>query len=119
MQAPSCASVRIFWLDREKTLEELRLIARRLRADHPEIERVLLFGSLARRDAAPGSDADLLLILSSGDGAFWERIPRYLPEGASLGVEVFPYTRAEIAAMLDNGNAFIRQALAEGIVLEG
>lgn len=98
-------------------LRKLEATARRMKAAHPEIEQVLLFGSLARDEAVPGSDADLLLILSSASEPFLERIPRYLPEGLPLDVEVFPYMRAEISAMLDEGNLFIRQALAEGILL--
>jgi predicted nucleotidyltransferase len=114
----SSASVRIFWLDKETTLRKLKAAVRRMKATHPEIEQVLLFGSLARDEAVPGSDADLLLILSSASEVFLERIPRYLPEGLPVGVDVFPYTRAEISAMLDEGNLFIRQALADGIPLD-
>jgi predicted nucleotidyltransferase len=109
--------VRIFWLDRAAVLQELESAARQLKAIHPEIEQVLLFGSLARNQGVPGSDADLLLILSASNATFLERIPRYLPEGLSVGVDVFPYTRTEISSMLDRGNPFIRQALTEGILL--
>jgi predicted nucleotidyltransferase len=98
-------------------LEELRTAARRMRTSHPEIEQVLLFGSLARDHAVPGSDADLLLILSSSDVPLLERIPRYMPAGLSVGVDVFPYTRAEIASMQAAGNLFIQQALAEAVAL--
>lgn len=117
MPNTSSASVRIFWLDRAAVLRELEAAARQLKAVHPEIEQVLLFGSLARNQGVPGSDADLLLVLSASNATFLERIPRYLPEGLSVGVDVFPYTRTEISAMLDRGNPFIRQALAEGILL--
>ncbi len=88
-----------------------------MKARHPEIEQVLLFGSLARGDAVPGSDADLLLILSSAELPFLERIPRYLPEGLPLGVDLFPYTQEEIDRMLAEGNQFIRQAMKEGTPL--
>ena len=98
-------------------LQELRVAAHQMKAAHPEIEQVLLFGSLARNEAVPGSDADLLLVLSSSGEAFLERIPRYLPQGLSVGVDVFPYTRAEITSMLDARNPFIRHAMAEGISL--
>lgn len=98
-------------------VEELKAVARQMKANHPEIEQVLLFGSLARGEAVPGSDADLLVILSSSDQPFLERIPRYLPVGLPVGVDVFPYTREEIDRMLDNGNLFIRQAVEESIAL--
>lgn len=98
-------------------MEELRACARRMKARYPEIEQVLLFGSLARGEAVPGSDADLLLILSSADRPFAERIPRYLPAGLSVGVDVFPYTRQEIDRLLAAGNHFVRRILEEGIAL--
>ena len=98
-------------------MQKLTAIARQMKATHPEIEQVLLFGSLARGEAVPGSDADLLVILSSAAQPFIERIPRYLPTGVPLGVDVFPYTREEIARLLAEGNHFIRQAMQEGITL--
>ena len=97
--------------------EKLEAVARQMRAQHSEIEQVLLFGSLVRGEAVPGSDADLLVILSSASQPFMERIPRYLPTGLPLGVDVFPYTRDEIERMLAQGNHCIRQAMKEAIVL--
>ncbi|MFO8240414.1 MAG: nucleotidyltransferase domain-containing protein [Dissulfuribacterales bacterium] len=88
-----------------------------MRANHPEIERVLLFGSLARGEAAPGSDADLLLVLSSAADPFLNRIPKYIPMGLPIGVDVFPYTQEEISRMLADGNLFLRRALDEGVAL--
>jgi predicted nucleotidyltransferase len=84
---------------------------------HPEIEEVLLFGSLARGEAVPGSDADLLVVLASAERPFIERIPRYLPVEAPLGVDVFPYTREEIDRMRGEGNALVTRALEEGVRL--
>lgn len=98
-------------------IEKLKTVTCQMKARHPEIEQVLLFGSLARGEAVPGSDADLLVILSSATRPFMERIPHYLPVGLPLGVDVFPYTRDEIDRMLTQGNHFIRQAVKEGVVL--
>ena len=117
MPGRSSSSVNIYWLDSQRVVESLKAVARQMRASHPEIEQVLLFGSLARGEAAPGSDADLLVILSSSTQPFLERIPRYLPVGLPVGVDVFPYTREEIDRMLAEGNLFIRQATQEGIAL--
>lgn len=117
MPRPSSSSVKIHWLNSERVVEKLRIAAQRMKARHPEVERVLLFGSLARGEAVPGSDADLLVVLSSCDVPFMERIPRYLPVGLQLGVDVFPYTQKEIDRMLAEGNPFIRQALEESVTL--
>jgi uncharacterized protein len=81
---------------------------------HPEIEEVWLFGSLARGDALPGSDADLLLIVGDSQEPFLDRSVRYQPANCGIGMDVLVYTRAEISAMQQETNAFVHQALAEG-----
>lgn len=117
MEIRSSGSVKVVYLDRKKVLSQVRqevdLLARR----HPEVQRVVLFGSLARGDAVPGSDADLLVVLSDSNLPFLERIPQYTPENVGVGVDAFPYTEAELGRMLADGNPFIRQALKEGVCL--
>lgn len=110
-------SVRITWFDRDKILNTLRKAIRELVASHPEIEAVLLFGSLARGDTVPGSDADLLVILRDSELPFRERIPRYIPDYCGIDVDVFPYTKEEISEMLKEGHHFIKRALSEGLEL--
>lgn len=119
MPTGSSASVRIFWLDREGTLQRLRTAVKDLVEEHPEIEQAIVFGSLARGDAVPGSDVDLLLILQASELPFLERSVRYRPAGMGIGVDVFAYTREELDAMLEAGNSFLAQALREGISLFG
>jgi len=67
MQNKLSDSVRIIWLDCETVLGQVRRAVKEMAVAHPEIERVVLFGSLARGDAVPGSDADLLIVL----GEIW------------------------------------------------
>ncbi len=75
---------------------------------------MLLFGSVARGDAVPGSDIDLLLVLRETDVPFLERSGRYVAAAAGLSVEVLAYSAAELADMLAARNPLIRAALAEG-----
>jgi len=109
--------VQVFWLDRGETLKRIQKAARELSGRHPEIEQVALFGSLARGDAVPGSDADLLVVLRESDLSFLERSAKYRPAGVGIGIDVFAYTQDEVDAMLASGNAFLTQALREGITL--
>ena len=88
-----------------------------LKIRHPEIERALLFGSLQRGDAVPGSDADVLLVLRTTDLPFSERAAAYRPEGVGIPVDLFVYTRTELDGMLADGNRFVGRALAEGTEL--
>lgn len=101
----------------EQVRRDLQKAAQRLARNHPEIEEVWLFGSLARGDAVPGSDADLLILLDEGNSSFLERMARYQPDFCGVGVDVFAYTGAEVARMEAEGNTFVRTAQAEGFLL--
>lgn len=110
--------MQVTFLDRHEVLRALREMALDLPRAYPELESVILFGSLARGEGVPGSDADLLLILDNCELPWMERLMRYaVSPVAGVAVEVFPYTRTEIERMEAEGNWFIRQALREGVVL--
>ncbi len=113
----SSSSVTVTWLDVAAVRRNLRRAVSALLQDHPEIERILLFGSFATGQAVPGSDLDLLIILKQADRRFHDRMPLYRPPGCDLDVDVFPYTQPELDTMLADGNWFIRRALAEGVQL--
>ena len=110
-----CAEVT--WLDRRAVLNATGKAVQMLARQRPEVQRVILFGSMARGDAVPGSDVDLLVVLSESDRSFLDRIASYRLSGVPIGVDVFPYTEDELAQMLGEDNGFARQALAEGTVL--
>ncbi|HXF03798.1 MAG TPA: nucleotidyltransferase domain-containing protein [Blastocatellia bacterium] len=111
----SSDSVEIEYFPDREVWEELRAFAAQLRRQHPEIEKVLVFGSLVRGDCVPGSDVDLLVVLRESNVSFLERIPQYTPSNFPVAVDVFPYTCEELEHMLREGNTFIQEALAEGI----
>jgi predicted nucleotidyltransferase len=117
MQKQSFGSVQVIWLDRPAVLAATRKAVRALARRRPEVRRVVLFGSMARGEAVPGSDVDLLVVLSESQEKFLDRIPRYKPSGIPIGVDVFPYTEAELKRMVEEGNPFVRHALAEGVIL--
>ncbi len=106
--------MKIISLDRSAALEEVRQACEGLAGVRPEIERIVLFGSLARAQAGPASDADLLIILRESDLPFPARIGRYLLPSSRIPADVFPYTRRELERMLAEGNRFVKTALAEG-----
>ncbi len=67
--------------------------------DHPEVEEVIVFGSMAEGNYAPGSDIDVFLVLSRSDRDARDRIPQLLPGSFPIPVDLFPYTREEIARL--------------------
>jgi predicted nucleotidyltransferase len=109
--------VKVTFLEREPLLARLTERAHQLLTSDPRVLEVGLFGSLVRGDYGPGSDADLLVILAADTRRFVDRIPEFLRHFSGLGiaVDVFPYTREEIAVMQDAG--LVKSALSERRVL--
>ncbi|MBK5191142.1 MAG: nucleotidyltransferase domain-containing protein [Methanosarcinales archaeon] len=107
--------VRIRYFDKKLVEESLRGYLNEMVEKHPEVERELLFGSFVQNESVPGSDIDLLVLLSESEEPFMERIPRFLPSRFPVGVDVFPYTAEGVERMKCEGNSFIRRALEEGV----
>lgn len=113
----SSPSVRVFWLNQDQARKRLKQAVKQLAKKHSEIEQVWLFGSLARGEAVPGSDADLLIVLRDSALPFLDRSVHYQPDFCGVGVDVFAYTRAELSQMETEKNTFLQQVRAEGICL--
>jgi predicted nucleotidyltransferase len=78
---------------------------------------VYLFGSFARGKAVPGSDVDLLVVLRDDPRPPRERIVDYLSERFPIGVDVVPWTEAELDERLARGDRMAHTILAEGVAL--
>ncbi|MCU0724781.1 MAG: nucleotidyltransferase domain-containing protein [Planctomycetes bacterium] len=118
MPMESSPSAGIEWLDLPRRLADLRLRARHLRQAMPSVSRVIRFGSLARGDAGPRSDADLLIVVSGPphprppDRA--AEVSRGLGRG-SCPVDVFVLTEEEVDDARERG--VVRVALETGLDL--
>lgn len=108
--------VRVFRLDRGAVIARLRARAERLLVEEPNVVEVRLFGSLARGDAHPGSDADLFVVVRDGAGPFRDRIPAIARHftGVGVGCDVLVYTEGERARL---AGRFAQAILDEGILL--
>ena len=93
----SFGSVRTFWLDKEYIKGQLTKAVDTLGADQ-NVQKIVLFGSFAENRAVPGSDVDILIILTADPRRFIDRILYYLDAFSDLGigVDVFPYTVDEL-----------------------
>ena len=102
----------------DEVFQMIRRSVERLLKEHPEVKRAILFGSRARGDHGPRSDADLILVLKeSPHERYFDRIPEfssYFIDG-EIDVDIFPYTEVEITRMEANGNRLVKRALSEGI----
>ncbi len=117
MQSKYYGSAKITYFDKDAVWQALRQLAARLGSQHPEIARIIVFGSLVRGEAVPGSDVDLLLVLRESDRPFPERAGLYRPSGFPVGLDIFAYTHDEVRRMLADGNWFLKHALEEGVTL--
>jgi len=70
----SLGSAKIISLDIENAREKLRRIVHGLKDQDENVISVWLFGSLARGDALPGSDADILIVLNENTLPLPERM---------------------------------------------
>jgi predicted nucleotidyltransferase len=98
--------------DQERIINAVVQYVARLRALHPEIERVIWFGSWVTGLPTPGSDVDLCLILTSSDKSLRERAADFLPVGFPVGIDLFPYTRDEFDRLADHSSAWRKAILA-------
>jgi predicted nucleotidyltransferase len=120
MPRKSLISVRKRSRTRDDVISALKEAVKKNVRKFPEVKRVLLFGSSARKDWGLRSDADILIVLKASEHRrFFDRIPRYfdLFPKVPLDIDIFPYTEEELKRMKEQGNPLILRALKEAMVL--
>jgi hypothetical protein len=93
--------------DREEIYEQLRELARVLKAKH-NVKKVYLYGSFARGDFHEASDIDLIIV-GEFEGKMPQRIGQIL-DLTSLPIEPLVYTEAEFEQMKER--PFLKEVLA-------
>ncbi len=68
----------------------------------PDVEEIVVFGSFENGSWAPGSDLDLLVVLTTADRPVRDRIADLLPERFPVPVDLFPFTREELQERADS-----------------
>jgi len=76
--------------------------ARHLLATRADVEEIVVFGSFTTGTWAPGSDLDVLVVLRDAAAPVHERIPSLLPGRFPVPVDLFPFTRRELADRADS-----------------
>ena len=98
---------------------KLKQIADVLREEY-HAQRVILFGSVARGEAGPDSDIDLLVSAPTSE-RFYDRLAsvrRLLrPVAAGLPVSPIVLTPAEIDVRVRRGDQFVKEILSSGVDL--
>ncbi len=73
--------------------------AEHLIASRPDMEEIVIFGSFESRNWSPGNDVDVFIVLGRSDQPVWDRVSSLIPPRFPVGVDLFPYTRAEMAQL--------------------
>jgi len=98
-------------------LDDLDVLAERLRPHLKGARRAIVFGSVARGEADDASDLDLVIVADTQRpflerhrdfAGLWDVWPR---------LDLLVYTPAELEQMQSEGNPFIEQVFAEGRVV--
>ncbi len=115
LRVQSLDSVQILSVDYNALIKSLKKACRKIRENHPDTLKVLLFGSFAKGDYTPESDIDILIIVRQTDIPFLERRDTFLDflKDIPFDLNILVYTEAELKKMLDEGNLFIRQVMKE------
>jgi predicted nucleotidyltransferase len=74
-------------------------LARSLKGRHPEVNRVIWFGSWIDGSYSPGSDVDLCIVISESKKKPRDRIPDFLPRSFPVGLDLHIYTQTELQAL--------------------
>jgi len=95
---------------------EIASCVRRVVAEYSP-QRVVLFGSCARRTATPDSDVDLLVVMNhrESDARMAARIRAALH--TSFPVDVLVRSPARLRQRLAMGDPFIKEILGKGVTL--
>jgi predicted nucleotidyltransferase len=115
MQNPFWNSAGARFVNKDEIIDLARTTARRIADRHPEVVRILLFGSLARGDYGSRSDLDLLIILRESNQPAPERIGRFLDYAPVYPTDMLVYTEEEVRARISAGDAFLARALKESM----
>jgi predicted nucleotidyltransferase len=115
MREKSLNFVKVFFADKDKILLQVKEYSKKLKKNHPEVEKVGLFGSYVTDEYGPSSDVDLLIVLKSNSKRFIDRIPDFLPSDIEVSCDCFPYTVDEINRMKSEDNPWILHVLEEAV----
>ena len=97
MRRPSLRGVIVKSIDEAAVRRAMDAWAERLFAARPEVEEIVVFGSFAEGNWAPGSDLDVFIVLGHSPMPIRDRVPDLLPGAFPVGVDIFPFTREEMA----------------------
>jgi len=114
VQKKSYGSVKVFWLNRDVLINELKESASLCAKTNKNVKKIILIGSVAKNRATPFSDVDIIIIVDKKYSNSLQ-CPAYYSnffDNIPLDVEIFVYSEKEFKI-----SPFYTIALREGKVL--
>jgi predicted nucleotidyltransferase len=97
-------------------LADLRQAAAAAKRRHPEVKRVLLFGSLVRGNWTADSDADLMVVVGKEFPCVLDRSP-YQIHASGIPTDTLVYSEREFEEMARDPRSFVARNLAQTLEL--
>ncbi len=115
----SLGSVKIQSVDYDALMDTIKGDAHTIKAQHPLVKNILLFGSFYKRNYTPESDVDILIIVEETEAPFLQRRDIFIRffQNIPFDVNILVYTEMEIKKMQKEGNDFINGIMNESIDL--
>lgn len=87
------------WADPDRVADAVAAYAASVRSKHPQVSRILWYGSWVTGGATPSSDVDLCVVVRSDSRRPRDRIPDYMPDRFSTGLDLLVLTEEELGAL--------------------
>src|SRR5271157_2743888 len=113
----SWSGAEVRFLDYDEILRDLRPAVRDARTAHPEIVKVLLFGSLAQGNWTADSDADLIVVVRREFPDFLGSRTPYQIFTGSIPTDSLVYSEREFEQMRSEPESFLAQNLPTALQL--
>ena len=117
MQKPSSSSVEVRFIDRDEVLADLRRAVVEAKGGHPEIVKVLLFGSLVQGNWTADSDADLMVVVDKEFPDFLGSRTPYQIFAKSIPTDSLVYSMMEFEKLANEAASFVAQNLPTALEL--
>jgi tRNA nucleotidyltransferase (CCA-adding enzyme) len=117
MQNKSWSGAEVRFLDYDEILRDLRQAVGEAKAAHPEIIKVLLFGSLAQGNWTADSDADLIVVVRREFPDFVRSRAPYQIFSRSIPTDSLIYSETEFQRLSCDPESFLAQNLPTAVEL--
>jgi len=117
MPEPFSSFAEVRFLDYDRILSDLRRAVRKAKAEHPEIVKVLLFGSLVQGKWTADSDADLVVVVRREFPDFLSSRAPYQVFTSSIPTDSLVYSELEFEQVSCDPESFLAQNLSGAVEL--